>query len=99
MEESPTSQLEQKGGPEKWGCDADRICNICKRIFLRISKMKIHKVTHTKVFQNLSIDNKVDWSEDRTKLTCLDCGKKFTSAKRMKIHIAVTHYQLHNLDF
>ena len=99
MEESPTSQLEQKGGPEKWGCDADRTCNICKRIFLRISKMKIHKVTHTKVFQNLSIDNKVDWSEDRTKLTCLDCGKKFTSAKRMKIHIAVTHYQLHNLDF
>ena len=54
-------------------------------------------LTHTTLFKNLSIDNKIYWSHDRTSLSCRDCGKEFNQHGHMKVHIARVHYQLHNL--
>ena len=77
------------------------MCQICGRTFRKISKQKIHMMTHTQVFKNLSIDNNIIWSEDGTKVSCMDCGREFQGRDKnghMKTHIALVHYQMHNLD-
>ena len=76
---------------------ADKKCTSCEKSFKKMSKKKIHMVTHTKFYKNLSIEKDVIWSEDRTKLSCLDCGRKFNLASHMKAHIAQVHYKLHNI--
>ena len=98
-EENTTMYVEQEKSRFKGrASEADRKCNTCEKIFKKISQLKIHKMTHTKVFQNFSMDKKANWSEDRTRLICLDCSKEFTLTSHMKTHIAVTHYQLHNME-
>ena len=55
-------------------------------------------LTHTQFFKSLSIHNKIIWSEDSTKMSCMNCGKEFNQHGHMKIHIALVHYQLQNKD-
>ena len=86
-EGSPTSVIKES-----------KICPICNKIFKKVSKKKYHMLIHTKLFKNLSIDDKIYWSEDRTTLSCRDCGKEFNQHSHMKVHIARAHYQLHNLE-
>ena len=98
-EENTTTYIEQERSRFKGrASEADRKCNTCGKVFKKISQLKIHKMTHTKVFQNLRIDKKAKWSEDRTRLICVDCSKEFMQTSHMKTHIAVTHYQLHNME-
>ena len=75
-----------------------QMCTICGMLFKKLSKKKIHMLTHYAVFKNLNIDNNFVWSEDRTLMSCMDCGKKFTQHGHMKVHIALVHYQLQNKD-
>ena len=75
-----------------------KICPICNKIFRKVSKKKYHMLIHTKLFKNLRIDDKMYWSEDKTTLSCRDCGKEFNKQINMKVHIARVHYQLHNLE-
>ena len=82
---------------EKSVSKESKICPICKKIFKKVTKKKYHTLTHTTLFKNLSIDNKIYWSDDRTSLSCRDCGKEFNQHGHMKVHIARVHYQLHNL--
>ena len=55
-------------------------------------------LTHSQFFKNLSIDKNFIWSDDRTKMICIDCGKFFNQHGHMKVHIALVHYQLQNKD-
>ena len=77
---------------------ADKKCTICDKSFKKMSKKKIHMVTHTMFYKNMSVEKDVIWSENRTKLSCLDCGSKFNLASHMKAHIAQVHYKLHNIE-
>ena len=55
-------------------------------------------LTHSQIFKNLNIDKNVIWSIDKTKVTCMDCGKEFNQHGHMKVHIALVHYKLQNKD-
>ena len=76
----------------------NQMCLICGKLFKKLSKKKIHMLTHNEVFKNLSIDKSFFWSDDRTKMICIDCGKEFNQHGHMKVHIALVHYQLQNKD-
>ena len=74
-------------------------CTLCKKVFKKQSKMKMHFVTHTKAYKALNIKEKIMKSEDGTKFNCLDCGKGFLKHKNLRDHIINVHYQLHkNID-
>ena len=94
-EKAVTKKLEKTKG------QSYNMCKICGRTFRKMSKQKIHMMTHTEMFKNLSIDKNIIWSEDRTKVTCMDCAREFQGRDKnghMKTHIALVHYQLHNQD-
>ena len=77
------------------------VCPICGNIFSKLSKQKIHLMTHTQMFKTLCIDKNVIWSDDKTKVSCMDCGREFKGRDKnghMKTHIALVHYQMHNID-
>ena len=73
------------------------MCAICGKLFKKLSKQKIHMVTHTQLFRNLTIANNIVWSKDRTKMSCINCGMEFKQHGHMKVHIALVHYHLQNI--
>ena len=83
---------------EKKKIQNNHMCEICGQVFRKLSKKKIHMVTHSQLFKNLRIDSHVILSEDGTKIKCLDCGREFKMKAHMKAHIAQVHYQLQNKE-
>ena len=74
------------------------MCSICGKFFKKLSKQKIHMMTHTQMFKNLSIANNIVWSDDITKISCINCGMEFKQHGHMKVHISLVHYHLHNIE-
>ena len=91
------NETEEKG-PSKVIAKESKTCSICSKHFAKVSKKKYHMLIHTKLFKNLGIDDKINRSEDRTLLSCRECGKEFNQFSHMKMHIARVHYQLHRLE-
>ena len=83
---------------EKKTIQNNHMCAICGRLFRKLSKQKIHMMTHTQMFKKLSIANYITWSEDKTKMRCVDCGREFKQHGHMKVHIALVHFQLQNIE-
>ena len=90
-----TQESTKKRGRKYVATEAAKTCKVCRKVFNKLSKMKMHMVTHTKVYAALNIADKVFKSEDGRKGTCLECGKVFTKLNHMKPHIVQVHYQLH----
>ena len=56
----------------------------------------MHLVKHTKIFKKINFKEEMKRSEDRSRVTCLICGKWDGNSGNIKKHIAHVHYQLHN---
>ena len=91
-----TTKKEVVRAPSGTVSNNNKECPFCYKTFNKLSKTKIHMVTHTSAFQNLSIAKIAMLSEGQW--NCMDCGKRFISSSHIKMHIALVHYQLNKID-
>ena len=86
--------IEESPPKKKWkkkdrSMSQDKTCGQCG-ISVKEHYLRAHMATH--LFISLNVMEKIEVSEDGSRIECMECGKEFKQKKNAQEHVVVIHY-------